>query len=326
MAFKTIILFILLVFLPFRVLADVVSILLPHEIVVERREIFLGDVAFISGGDALLREKIQNISLGASPLPGNPRLLTRQSLLLRLEREGIDSSLIHVEAPDRMEVISQFPLLRESYLEEFLTGILEGDLLALEMGYLEIKYLQGASNIYIPEGELQLHLTRELGDKGRYLGQTTIPMEIFVDGERWRQIYPRFSVEIMSYVPVLTKALKRNDIITSNLVEFKLMGLSKLPADTLFHEEDLLGMRLRRNLEKGDFLRSSFLEEVPLVERGDKVKIILILGSIRLSLIGEARGTGVFGDTIVVRNLDSNNLLNCQIIGPGLVQIEIGGI
>lgn len=307
------------------VLADVVQIILPEELVVEKKEIFLKDVAFISGGEASLQELIGEISLGMSPLPGNPRIITRQSILLRLEREGIDLLSVHVESPERMEIQSLFPFIQTRWLEEVLQDYLLEDI-DMDLGWLEIEYLQGADETYYPQGDLEILLARDIGGPSRYLGETTIPMEVFVDGERWRQIYPRFSIEIMTLIPVLKKSLNRNQIITEDLIEIKMFGLSQLPKDYVFDEEEVFGMRLLRNIEAGVPLRMSYLEEIPLVERGDRVTIQVILGSMTISLLGEARGTGLFGDVIQVRNLDSNKLLHCKIIGPKLVQIEVGGM
>lgn len=305
--------------------AQVVSLIIPQEVTVEKVEILLKDVAFITGDDAALMEKLGEISLGTSPLPSTPRILSRQSILLRIEREDIDLNLLEIEAPERVEIRSLFPYIQESDLEETLYDHLF-ERMEMDLGWLEVEYLQGADSIYYPQGDLEILLRRTLQDPRSYLGETTIPMEIYVDGHRWRQIYPRFFIEIKTLVPVLKKDLSRHEIITSELVEIKLKGLSTLPLDYIHDEEEIFGMRLKRRVEKGEPLRTSYIEAVPLVERGDRVTILAIIDSITLSLLGEARGTGIYGDMIQVRNLDSNRLLSCRIIGPGLVQIELGGI
>lgn len=299
--------------------------MLPEELLVERREIFLGDVAYISGGDVQVQEKIRGVSLGASPLPGNPRIISYQTILLRMEREGIDLATVELEAPERMEIWSIFPLLQGDYLAGFLEAYLF-EKLEMELGWLEVSYQQGAENVYYPQGKLEIFLRREITDPLQHLGQTTVPMEIYVDGERWRQIYPRFLIEVLTLVPVLKKDLNRSEIITREVLEIKMVGISTLPDDYIQDEETVLGMRLKRHMKAGEALRRSVLEEIPLVKAGDRVRVMVVVGSIQIILTAEARGSGVYGDTIVVRNLDSNQLLNARVIGPGLVQIQVGGM
>lgn len=302
-----------------------VQVLLAEELFVEKKEIFLGDVAYVAGGDAHLQEKIRGVSLGISPLPGNPRIISLQTILLRIERAGIDAAAVYVEAPERMEIYSLFPLLEGDFLAEQLTDHLL-EQLEMDLGWLEVTYLKGADNVYFPQGELEIVMGREMADPMRYLGQTTVPMEVVVDGERWRQIYPRFFIEILTLVPVLKKDLNRNQLLTPDVVEIKLKGLSTLPHDYIQQEEEVMGMRLKRSMRAGEALRMSVLEEVPLVEGGDRVTVLVIVGTIQISMVAEARGSGVYGDSVVVRNLDSNRILTGRIIGPGLVQIQIGGI
>jgi flagella basal body P-ring formation protein FlgA len=64
------------------------------------------------------------------------------------------------------------------------------------------------------------------------------------------------------------------------------------------------------------------LESVPLVRRGDYVKLISVVGAIRVVTAARSTADGVLGDVITVRAADKKRVeFDGVVAGPGLVQI-----
>ena len=68
-----------------------VKILLPQSSVINSDEYTLGEIAQIEGENILLLEKLTEITIGRSPLPGRKLTVTRSLILSRLRSKGINA-------------------------------------------------------------------------------------------------------------------------------------------------------------------------------------------------------------------------------------------
>lgn len=76
-----------------------VRVIVPAEAEVQNSRFTLGEIAQLNDGDEPFRERLSAIELGASPLPGQERLYTRQQLQTRLRQQKIEMERIHLEMP-----------------------------------------------------------------------------------------------------------------------------------------------------------------------------------------------------------------------------------
>ena len=302
--------------------ASSLEIVMEEELRVERRDIFLGQVALIEGQDQELMDEVAALWLGSSPPPGIERTISRQTILLRLKNEGFDLSELELIAPSRMTISTHYKPLSSEQLEQKLMDYLQQELDGLPLEELVVSHQQAGNQILVPAGELELKLRTLSDDVLSYLGDNTIPMEVMIDGERWRQIYPRFTVQARTMVPVLNTSLARHQQLQEGMFDWQTKDLARLSVSPFLEEEELLGLRARRNLNEGTVLGPDLMEKPPLVERGDQVQLLVVHGMIRVSVMGEARESGVYGDLIRVRNNDSGEILQARVIGESLVQID----
>jgi flagella basal body P-ring formation protein FlgA len=49
------------------------------------------------------------------------------------------------------------------------------------------------------------------------------------------------------------------------------------------------------------------------------------VGGLRVTAAGEAQQAGRLGQTIPVQNVDSKKTLSARVVGPGAVEIDLGG-
>lgn len=95
------------------------TIRIPAEATVNAPRFRLGDIATIETEDTTLREQLSSIELGASPLPGQSRIFTKQQLLTRLRQHKIELSAIQIEMPDSVRLTRAAQKLDASQLEQF---------------------------------------------------------------------------------------------------------------------------------------------------------------------------------------------------------------
>ena len=187
--------------------------------------------------------------------------------------------------------------------------------------------LLAASLQDIPEdGRIELKLPRGLPEKGARLeGFSFDPRSgmfatrlITTEGEsigfRGQAI-----VAVPVYVPVRRipagTLLSEKDFRTSDI------ALNTLPSKSLRKQQDIVGMESRRILLEGRPVLEGSLSEPLVIERGDKVTIVLSNGGLNLSAPGKSLEDGAKGDDVRIVNLSSNIALTATVVREGLVEV-----
>ncbi len=158
------------------------------EVVVRAERFRLGEIATLTGGAPALRERLQAIELGASPLPAQKRLFTRQQLITRLRQHGIDPKSVQIQMPDTVRIVRQAQSVSGDALVRFAQEQLQrvlGD--PAKEWQLESGRLPNA--LALPEGELALQLMGE----PRIAGDTaSLTVAVCINNQPWAQHTLRF--------------------------------------------------------------------------------------------------------------------------------------
>ena len=96
---------------------------------------------------------------------------------------------------------------------------------------------------------------------------------------------------------------------------------ARLPRDVVRDVREIEGLRAKRSLRKDRVFRASQVEGVPLVERGDRVQIVLESGPLQINAIGQAKESGALGEWIRVQNVDSRRELSGRVDAEGRVHV-----
>jgi len=123
-------------------------------------------------------------------------------------------------------------------------------------------------------------------------------------------------------VVVARRPLGRFKPIEAEDIEVQAVDLAGLPADRIEDPEAAIGKRTRRAVDSGAVLRPDLLESMPLVKRGDRVRIVAETAGLRISAFGQAKQKGAQGELIPVVNLDSNKVIHARVVDSQTVRIE----
>lgn len=82
-----------------------------------------------------------------------------------------------------------------------------------------------------------------------------------------------------------------------------------LPRDTIMEQGEFRGQTAKRRIREGEVLTRGLFEYPRVIERNDLVEVVVRRGAIMVSLRAQALQSGRVGDTIRVRNLDSDESL-----------------
>lgn len=250
----------------------------------------------------------QEVALGRSPRPGAERVLAREWVLQRARQ--VDAALelsgdVVVSRPGRAvareEVIAA--------VEEALSSRLHpGENLRIEEVGLPSLVEAEALDLVVrlPEGELP--------------SPATVWVDVEADGEHLGQAWVRLEIARGRPVVVVTRALRRGDVLAAGDVEVR----SSQGAAGFSDVSQVLGKQLVRALRPGAPVGPQDLKSVPLVARGDLVRIVARVGGVVASTTGKSLETAGLGDLVRVENLQTGRLLTGTLQEGGVVEIAAG--
>lgn len=253
----------------------------------------------------------QKVALGRSPRPGSERVLDRAWVLQRARQVGAEGELslegdVVVSRPGlqvgRQEVI-------DAVERALLPRLHPGEKLRVESVGLPRQVSPGDLKLVarLPDGEIPSPATIwvDLQDGEVRVGRAWVRLEIF----RGRPVL------------VATRRLRRGDVIGPEDVEVRsgndLGGAYVEPSQ-------VVGKQLKRTLRAGAPIAPRDLKSVPVVDRGDMVRVIARVGGVVASTVGKSMETAGVGDLVRVENLQSGRMLTGILQEGGVVEVSAG--
>ena len=123
-------------------------------------------------------------------------------------------------------------------------------------------------------------------------------------------------------VPVLANRVLRGDVIKSTDVKWIRMRADRVQTDILLYMDDLIGMTPKRGVRANVPVRVTDVQRPRLVNKNDLVTIVHHVPNMILTAQGKALQHGADGDIIQVKNAQSTQVIEAEIIGPGRVAVR----
>lgn len=131
-------------------------------------------------------------------------------------------------------------------------------------------------------------------------GSTSVPFVIEGEGRILLRSYTRAVTRLYSRVCVAARFLNRSNILKSHDVRHALMDVTTVRG-AVTHPDRVIGQRTRRIIGQDRIITETMIEPPPVIDRGDRVQILLSHRNIELKADGFAREDGWAGDAIRVR-------------------------
>jgi flagella basal body P-ring formation protein FlgA len=218
---------------------------------------------------------------------------------------GFQNKQIHRISED--EIIK---LLRDYVKNELMEGI---DV------QIEIRDIPDDILVYKNKYELRVVPKPQLKLKGN----RTFHMELYEDGRLKRKFIVQARVRTFDYVLIANRRIKQGEIISEGMFSVRKVETTFLRDDYVGKLSEILGKRLRKSIMAGEILFANYVEDIPLVKRGNKVRIQVISPVVKVETEGIAKQDGWLGDEIRVLNLSSKRVITAKVAGKDIVRIEI---
>lgn len=288
-----------------------------HKVKAAGQKLQLGEIAEIEAPKKF-KQELETINLGQSPLPGYTRVLKRGYILSALERAGFNLSRITYQIPKQIRVTTPHQVLNTDRLTEKVQSYIQQNL-STEAEDVEIELQNLDREVRLPVGGVELQIGN-LNTK-RLLGRTAVPVNIYVDGRLAKKKYIQAQVTAYQRVLVAQESIKRHQSLAENQFKWEKRPLERLYSQPFTDLDSIQNYRLERSINTGQILTRNLIEIPPLVKRRDRVKIIAVVGRVRVSTVGIALESGTKGEHIKVRNIKSSREIMAKVIGKKTVKV-----
>lgn len=302
------------------VLGEKINIEIKDKVTLPEKQMVLGDIAYVSCNNPSLLERINNISIGNTPWPGNVRKIEKDTFNARLMDEGIDfkeitygsttSSLISVESI----TITGEEITRKT--KEYLLSKLskpESEII-IESDRPPMDKLLPANG-----GNIRWEISQIDANKDR--GNVQLVVRISINEKQYLKMPVFFTIRTYEDIVIANKKINRHDVLSMDGLVIKRMETTKLEGVTFDDIEDLIGKRSIRPILPNIPITIEMIDNPPLIKKGDFIKVSVQSGNLHVVTKGVAKEDGYVGKVIRIRNIDSNKELYGKVEDSTTVKI-----
>jgi len=123
-------------------------------------------------------------------------------------------------------------------------------------------------------------------------------------------------------VLVASRAIRPGEPLTREVVALEQRRAWRVPRDAVVDPAALEGLRARRSLPAGSVIRRSRLEASTDVQRGERIRVVLQQGALRIETSGRARQDGNAGDWIEAQTEGSRHLVIGRLGPDGALHVQ----
>lgn len=264
-----------------------VVIVLHSEIVAEDAIVRIDQIAKVSGGSTILRQRIAKLDIAELKLGADHVTVTNDQVRFRLLLASIDPTRFRLSGSKRTVIV-------ESDEKISLRKIL-----GVAIGTAKQKYPGDNSSVSITPTNANAII---------------VPLINLQPTDR-----VRFEAKARSTLPAAGKALVDVWILVNGMTrEVVSVPLEITPFDNVATTSDAVWKTLRPTTDSLDPTEKPRI----IVKARDNVKLVVQIGAVRIEATGEAQEDGAMGQLIRVRNLESNRTIHGRVEARNVVLVD----
>lgn len=202
-----------------------------------------------------------------------------------------------------------------SDLEDFIRARVEGEPVSIEIPELRAFDFDASA---VP-GAVRTELSS--ASPTPMQGRVAITVSLFVGRHLVKRGVVSPYVAMNDRVVIAKRALTKGHVVVAEDLRYADRDRAASPGDVARDLDAIVGQRARRSLAAAQVLREGDFESVPVVERGDRVTLVLKHGPLLIQTLGRAQETGAIGDWIRVVNVESKREVSGRVDAEGKVHV-----
>jgi len=285
---------------------------------VKGEKVYLKDIATIDGPLAA-RKQLGAIYLAHAPAPARHRILRGTWLRNRIRSKMLLPANTVLRVPEIVRIERRFQSIQDDDFLRLYRNYVTKQLRSHQATF-RVSRFRVIGNGPVPDGNLSIELIKQAD--GKLMGYVSLTAVIRVDGKIERRVLLSGWIDRFEKVVTVAHRLQRHTILTRGDLRLKRMNISRLPANVIKSIEAVVGKRVRHTLKADTPLLANVVEELPVIEKGDRVTIVAESPTLLVTTPGIAQGGGSAGDQIRVKNCMSNKEILGRIVCASIVKVE----
>jgi flagella basal body P-ring formation protein FlgA len=143
-----------------------------------------------------------------------------------------------------------------------------------------------------------------------------------VDDRVVKNMSVRGRVEAQANIITAATPVKKGTILEAHHLQEAVLDISDIK-DPGFSPDEFIGKKITRSISASTPITMSMVESLPVVHRGEKVKIVIQSGVMMLTATGLAHSDGKIDELIKVQNINSNKVIFGRVTAPGIVEVML---
>ncbi|HTZ40568.1 MAG TPA: flagellar basal body P-ring formation chaperone FlgA [Syntrophales bacterium] len=185
---------------------------------------------------------------------------------------------------------------------------------------IRVEFLSAIPSVVIPAEQATYQVRSRAGES--YIGQTSLTIR-FCKGDSFvREETIRVRIEVLTDVVVSTNGINRDAVIGPNDVTLTKKWLDTVTTAVVTDLNEVVGKKATVRMNPGTAITKQMFRSVPVVKKGEVVRIILESGPMMISAVGLCQEDGGRGDLIRVQNVESKNVIFARVMGQSLVKVD----
>lgn len=281
-------------------------------------EITLGDIAEFSE-KSQLSEALSTIIICRSPEPGEVTGLDARQVITSLLKEHGPMNAVFWKGSSGISVKRLSQTITHNQVIAVIKQYIDDNLHRLPKAKIAFKPDSLPLPFLLPTGRLSWEV---IPSSPRIIGSSRFAVIIRVDGRVEKNFSVRGHTEAIMPVVVTARRLKYGEIVTADSIALAPRDISRFESyiDT---PGLVVGSLIKRTLNEGAVVDIEAIEQPPVVQRGELVKIVISHNGLLLTANGIARTDGRKDEIIKVKNTSSNKLVYCRVHAPGIVEVKL---
>jgi flagella basal body P-ring formation protein FlgA len=281
----------------------------------------LGDIARVESQDAALAARLRALTVGEAAPAGFNRFVNTEDLItFRIQPQFRDLQFT-TGHHKRVKVISDYQDRNIAEFEEQIRSY-AASRLGWETGDWTFVINNLQTSWKSGRGAVQAEVTGL--DNPFAKGNVSLTL-IVRQGSRVSRIPVQCRITVKTAVLVASRPIQRGEELTAENTMVQVTDITSFSMNPLRAIPAAGTVTAARSASMGSILHGNMLRAIPLVSRGDQVRIHFIGERVRISVIGVARDNGGSGDRIWVENLQTGKLIRAAVSGRGSVTVHQEG-
>ena len=295
------------------------TVTLSLEARVRGTEIELGEIAQVAGLDPALVESVRGLELGYAPAPGYSRLVTLDRIRDALARTLPDVN-VRLDGERACRVWPEVEEIRPESIQQ--TAHLE--LLRAFADREAVFTLDDPiTRVLVPAGATTAQLAARAPTTELASGLVDVPVEIQVEGARYRTVWTTWRVDVWETRPVLARAVRAGEELSPDLFQRSRVKVTKDSRPAPLDPRATLGSVATRDLAPGELVTSLDVHRPAAVVLGSQLFLRVKRGAIEARVSVLALDSGAVGDRVRVKTIDSGKELTAFVTGRDQCEIAL---